>query len=90
MVKFRFLLLRKDITSSPLKVLGFNRNFAVYSDLHMEHIVAYSPVAKQWLYKQLPLLDNARNIHERNNRRTAFPGQRLGKYVPAVTVTHAT
>jgi hypothetical protein len=30
--------------------------------------VAYRLVAKQWLYKQRPLLGNTRNIHARNNR----------------------
>jgi hypothetical protein len=34
--------------------------------------VAYRPVTKQWLYIQRPLLNNARNIHACNNRRTAF------------------
>jgi hypothetical protein len=32
--------------------------------------VACRPVAKRWLYKQRPLLGNARNIHARYNRRT--------------------
>jgi hypothetical protein len=35
-------------------------------------IVAYRPVAKQWLCKHRSLLNNFRNIHARNNRRTAF------------------
>jgi hypothetical protein len=44
------------------------------------YIVAYRPVAKQWLSKQRPLLGNARNIHACSNRRTAFsmwPAPRL-------------
>jgi hypothetical protein len=28
-----------------------------------QYIVAYRPVAKQWLHKQQPLLGNSRNIH---------------------------
>jgi hypothetical protein len=62
------------------------------------YIVAYRPVAKQRLCKQRPLLGNARNMHARYNRRTVFSvvraaaisGQRLGKHVPAATVTNVT
>jgi hypothetical protein len=35
-------------------------------------IVAYRPVAKQWLRKQRPLLGKACNIHARNNRTTGL------------------
>jgi hypothetical protein len=57
--------------------------------------VAYRPVAKQRLYKQRPLLGNARNMHGRNNRRTVFSvvhaaavsGQQLGRHVPFATDT---
>jgi hypothetical protein len=33
-------------------------------------IVAYRPVAKQWLCKQRSLLGNAGNMYARNNRKT--------------------
>jgi hypothetical protein len=32
--------------------------------------MAYSTVAERRLYKQRPLVGNARNIHARNNRKT--------------------
>jgi hypothetical protein len=62
------------------------------------HIAAYRPVAKQWLYKQRPLLGKARNIHSGNNRRKVFSvvraaavsGQQLGEHIPAATDTNAT
>jgi hypothetical protein len=36
------------------------------------NIVAYRPVAKQWICKHRPLLDNARNIHAANSTGTLF------------------
>jgi hypothetical protein len=50
------------------------------------------------LYKQQPLLSNARNVNTRKNRRTAFflvraaavSEQQLGKHVPAATDRNAT
>jgi hypothetical protein len=47
----------------------------------MVHIVAYRPVAKQWLSKQRPLLGSARNIHARNNGVMQLVSkQRIGKH----------
>jgi hypothetical protein len=43
-----------------------------YSLTSKINIVACRPVAKRWLYKQRPLLDNARNIHEGNNKTTVL------------------
>jgi hypothetical protein len=40
-----------------------------------ENILAYRPVAKTWLCKQLPLLCNVSNIHARNNRKTGLCNQ---------------
>jgi hypothetical protein len=70
----------------------------VINKLYKYSIVAYRPVAKEWLYKQRPLLSNTRNIQARNNRRTMFSmvrgaavsGQQLGKHAPTVTDTKAT
>jgi hypothetical protein len=52
--------------SSILNLQGVRCNN--YATFILFNIVTYRPVAKHWLCKQRPLLDNARNIHERNNR----------------------
>jgi hypothetical protein len=57
------------------------------STVHELRIVARMPVAKRWLYKQRPSLCNALNIYECTAH---VSGQRLGKHVPAATVTNAT
>jgi hypothetical protein len=36
------------------------------------YISPFRPVARRWLCKQWPLLDNAHNIHGRNNRRAKY------------------
>jgi hypothetical protein len=53
----------------------------VEDDLNV--IVAYRSVAKQWLYKQPPLLGNAREIQARNNKTTGLCNPFLcnGKHV---------
>jgi hypothetical protein len=47
-------------------------NLGVSHSIIFKNTLAYTPVAKQWLYKQRQLLNNARNIHVRNNRKTVF------------------
>jgi hypothetical protein len=43
-----------------------------YTKSWNDNIVAYRPLANQWLCKHWLLLGNVRNSHARNNTRTAF------------------
>jgi hypothetical protein len=54
----------------------------------MVYIVAYRPVAKQWLCKQRPLLGNARNMHVTIEERVYAPvsKQRIDNHVLLETV----
>jgi hypothetical protein len=51
--------------------LHFNKH-GYLTGPYLNSTVAYRPIAQQWLCKHRPLLGNVRNIHARNNRRTAF------------------
>jgi hypothetical protein len=62
----RVFLLKKHVPAS------LNISSQLFMTLDSNHTMAYRPVAKQWICKQLPLLGNTRNLHARNNRRTVF------------------
>jgi hypothetical protein len=88
----------KSFPASPSRLnLGASHVSSIFSII-FKSTVAYTLVARQWIYKQRPLLGNARNIYARNNRRTVFSvvcaaavsAQQLGKHVPATVDTNAT